>query len=53
MYKKTGIKAGAYANFPSGEAFITPANTPIFLFVLVIVAFPGVANPGFLGVPLI
>lgn len=23
-YKKTGIKAGTYANFPSGEAFITP-----------------------------
>ena len=23
-YKETGIKAGAYANFPSGEAFVTP-----------------------------
>lgn len=23
-YKKTGIKAGTYANFPSGEAFVTP-----------------------------
>ena len=25
-YKKTGIKAGTYANFPSGEAFVTPAS---------------------------
>ena len=25
-YKKTGIKAGTYANFPSGEAFVTPAD---------------------------
>src|SRR3989338_3121040 len=25
-YKKTGIKAGSYANFPSGEAFVTPAS---------------------------
>jgi len=25
-YKKTGIKAGMYANFPSGEAFITPGT---------------------------
>ncbi len=23
-YKKTGIKTGRYANFPSGEAFVTP-----------------------------
>lgn len=24
--KKTGIKAGCYANFPSGEVFVTPEN---------------------------
>jgi len=26
FYRKTGIKGGMYANFPSGEAFITPEN---------------------------
>lgn len=25
-YKRMGIKAGTYANFPSGEAFVTPEN---------------------------
>jgi len=25
-YKKTGIKTGMYANFPSGEAFVTPES---------------------------
>jgi len=24
FYKRTGMKAGAYANFPSGETFVTP-----------------------------
>jgi len=26
FYKETGIKAGNYANFPSGEAFVCPEN---------------------------
>ena len=26
FYKRTGIKAGAFANFPSGECFVTPAD---------------------------
>jgi leucyl aminopeptidase (aminopeptidase T) len=26
FFKKKGIKAGLYANFPSGEAFVTPEN---------------------------
>jgi hypothetical protein len=26
FYKRTKIKAGAYANFPSGETFVTPEN---------------------------
>jgi leucyl aminopeptidase (aminopeptidase T) len=25
-FKRTGIKAGSFANFPSGEAFVTPAR---------------------------
>ncbi|MBW2979943.1 hypothetical protein KY360_00820 [Candidatus Woesearchaeota archaeon] len=25
-FKRTGIKAGSYANFPSGEAFVTPTR---------------------------
>jgi len=26
FYKRTGVRAGAYANFPSGETFCTPEN---------------------------